>query len=95
MGTISCTGWAALDEGLTGAASSDTFGSISPAPVAYLKMRVTLECTGKLSLARGSGDRFLQGMAVSPAFSVEGLSAKAKGLLLILKFSTGMGDILT
>lgn len=63
--------------------------------LAYLEMRVTLECTGKLSLARGSGDRFLQGMAVSPAFSVEGLSAKAKGLLLILKFSTGMGDILT
>lgn len=81
--------------GPTGAASSDPFGSISPAPAAHLEMRVTLECTGKLGLAKGSGDSFLQGMAVSPAFSLEGLSAKAKGLLLILMFGTGMGDILT
>lgn len=51
---------------------------------------MTLECTGKLGLAKGSGDSFLQEMTVSPAFSFEGLSAKTKVLLLIL-----MGDILT
>lgn len=60
MGAISCIGWAALDEGPTGAASSESLGSISPAPAARSEMRVTLGCPGKLGLARGSGDGFLQ-----------------------------------
>lgn len=48
-----------------------------------------------MDLAKGSGDCFLQGMTVSPALAFEDLSTKAEGLLLLLKFSTEMGDILT
>lgn len=59
MGTISCTGQAALDEGRTGAASSESLGRVSPALAAHVEMRVTLEWPGKLGLARGSGDGFL------------------------------------
>lgn len=81
--------------GPTGAASSDTFGSISPAPAAHPKMRVTLECPGRLGFAKGSGDCFLQGITVSPALSFEGLSANTDGLWLLLKFSTGVGGSLT
>ena len=77
--------------GPTGAASSDTLGSISPAPAAHLEMPVTLEGPEKLGLAKGSGDCFVQGTTVSPALSLEGLSAKAEGLLLLLKFCTGVG----
>lgn len=94
-GTISCTGRAALDEGPTGAASSDILGSISPAPAARPEMRVTLECPGKLGLAQGSGDCFLQATTSSPGLSLEGSSAKAEGLSLLLKFCAGVGDRLT
>lgn len=68
--------------GPTGAASSDTVGSISPPPAAHPKMRVTLECPGKRGLAKGSGDCFLQGITVSPVLSFEGLSAKTEGLFI-------------
>lgn len=44
---------------LTGAVSSDTFGSTSSAPAFHLEMSVTLEWAGKLGFAKDSGDSFL------------------------------------
>lgn len=80
--------------GWTGAASSDTLGRVSPDPAAHLEMCLTLEGPGKPGLAKGSGDCFLPRTGISPALSLEGLSAKAEGLLLLLKFCTVVGNIL-
>lgn len=96
VGTISCTGRAALEEGPTGAASSESLGSLSPAPAARVGMRVTLERPGSWVWLEVLGTAFCHGrLPVSPAFSSEGFSPEATGLRLLLEFSTETGDILT